>query len=62
MKSLFDWHTLYALCINIQHNLEPSVCITIDIRVGVSDGHSARTRPLAEVVYCCLGAKAVGHS
>ncbi|KAF8548370.1 hypothetical protein OG21DRAFT_1471303 [Imleria badia] len=24
MKSLFDWHALYALCIDIQHNLEPS--------------------------------------
>ena len=29
MKSLFDWHALYALFIDIQHNLEPWVCIIV---------------------------------
>ena len=61
MKSLFDWHALYALIMDIQNNLEPWVCTIIGIYVGISDGLSARTRPRTQAVHRRLGAKAVGH-
>lgn len=61
MKSLFDRHALYALFVDIQNNLQPSVRTNISAGIGVSDGILASTRPLSQAVLHCPAAEALRH-
>jgi hypothetical protein len=60
MKSLFDWHALYALFMDIQNSLEPLVR-TVAFPLVYLTAIPARTRLLIQTVHSRLGAKTVGH-
>lgn len=71
MKSLFDWHALYALFIDVRDNLGPWVCTIIGIRVDVSDGLFSGNQtpyPGCAPLSCCKGclssvkSSILGHS
>lgn len=65
MKSLFDWHTLYVLCVDIQRHLEPWVRTIIRTCVGVPDGLSSGNQtPYKEsaLPFWCKGYRSFGRS
>lgn len=61
MKSLLDWHALYALFIDIQNSLEPLVRTSMVFPLVYLTVILARIRPLTQTMHGRLGPKAVGH-